>query len=318
MSAPSVGLSDRILRERDESEKTIERLKGTIKMLENELIDVKFLNSTLSQNSLKQEKEITQLKLQLEVLLQKANVFADGTSTNGLSRKQRMEISSITSPNSVSGPALTAPSPAPTPHVTDLLQIIENVQREKKELDQKVDSLQSENRKLRLEIRKFENSAGQGPSKEEAHRIVTQLSEEREWLHQQLQRERETFGRALDEGRQERDELRSSIRRLQEQVIPLQQLLLSLTSDREEAKQEVDQLRRERQDLSSQAESMMRALSEVDAERDHLQAELDAKDERLAMFKIEAEQHVRTIEHQYAVIQNLEEERLKLKNQLYK
>ena len=162
-------LHQQLLRLKENSELRVRELKATLRRIEHENADIKFLNTQYFQKLRHQEKE-SQSKTEKIIELQEKNFQAVIQTPGGKKkhipfRRQRMDIDA-TVPEGAPAPRRHAPKelPAPDPYVVDLLQVadqrmadlqklVEEGQKERKTLEQSVSAMrkQIENRETEIE-----------------------------------------------------------------------------------------------------------------------------------------------------------------------
>lgn len=163
-------LHQQLIRVKEGGEMRVKELKATLRRLEHENADLKFLNTQYLQRLRTQEKE-SQAKSEKILELQEKNFQAVIQTPGGRKkqipfRRQRMEIDSTLPENPPSGPPSLASEPAvptPDPYVADLLQVadqriadlqlaVEQGEKDRKKLEQALQGLrkQVENREKEI------------------------------------------------------------------------------------------------------------------------------------------------------------------------
>ena len=163
-------LHQELIRLKESSELRVRELKASLRRIEHENADIKFLNNQYLQKLRSQERE-SQSKTEKIIELQEKNFQAviqtpGGKRKHIAFRRQRMDIDS-TVPNGVPRGAISGPPKLPTtpdPYVVDLLQVadkrmadlqhlVENGQKECKQLEQSISAMrkQIDNREAEIE-----------------------------------------------------------------------------------------------------------------------------------------------------------------------
>lgn len=161
-------LHQQLIRAKESSELRIRELKASLRRLEHENADIKFLNTQYFQKLRQQEKE-SQSKTERIIELQEKNFQAVIQTPGGKRkhipfRRQRMDIDSTVPPSGVPPSKPARELPTPDPYVVDLLQVadqrmadlqtlLEDSQKERKQLEQSISAMRKliENREAEIE-----------------------------------------------------------------------------------------------------------------------------------------------------------------------
>lgn len=160
-------LHQQLLKLKETSETRLKELKATLRRVDHETSDLKFLNSQYMQRLRSQEKD-NQAKTDKILELQEKNFQAVIQTPGGRKkhipfRRQRMEIDSALPPTSTRGVATVSPHP-PDPYIADLLSVADQRMTDLQSLvtqgSQEKKSLETSIRSMRKQLENREEEIG--------------------------------------------------------------------------------------------------------------------------------------------------------------